>query len=352
MAKLHCQLADLRRKRGWTQGDLAERTGVSRPEISAIETARLVPSALVALKLAAALGASVESLFSLAPPEPALDWAWPPEPGDQRVWEATVGRRSLVYPAEATAAGALRHDGRAAGSRLDRLPGAPSPERTLVVAGCDPMVGLLAAEVAARSDFRVLPLTRSSGDALDLLRRGLVHMAGLHLGDESGHSLNEETARARVGPGHRLLHVVRWEEGVAVARGRARSVGRLLGARTRWVNREEGSGARRCLDRLLGTRPHPPGYERIVRDHRSLAATISSGWAEAGVCLRPVAIEARLDFLPVQREAYELCFPDALMDDPRIEALLKAVRSASYRLLLKDVPGWDTRQTGDLRAVA
>jgi molybdate-binding protein/DNA-binding XRE family transcriptional regulator len=349
---MHCSLADVRRRRGLTQAALARRADVSRAEISAIETSRLVPSALVVLRLASALGVAVEDLFSLAAPATALDWAWPPRAGDQRVWEASVGERNLVYPVEATAAGTLRHDGRASGPALDRLPRAASPERTLVMAGCDPMVGLLAAEIAARSDVRLLPLTRSSTEALDLLQRGLVHVAGLHLADQSGRSLNEDAVRRRLGPGYRLVHVVRWEEGVAVARGRARSVGQLLRAPTRWVNREEGSGARRCLDRLLGTRRHPLGYERVVRDHRALAATVSSGWADAGICLRPVAAEARLDFLSVQREAYELCVADALLDDARVEALVAALRSSSYRLLLRDVPGWDARRTGDIRAVA
>jgi putative molybdopterin biosynthesis protein len=149
-----------------------------------------------------------------------------------------------------------------------------------------------------------------------------------------------------------LLHLVRWEEGVALARGQARSVTALLRGRTRWVNREEGSGARRCLDLLLGSRRHPAGYERVVRDHRALAATISSGWAEAGICVRPVAVESRLDFFPIQRETYDLCFSDAFLEDPRADALLAAVRSASYRSLLKDIPGWDPKQTGDVRAVA
>jgi molybdate-binding protein/transcriptional regulator with XRE-family HTH domain len=352
MASLHSSLAEARRRRGWSQAQLADRSGVSRAEVSAIETGRQVPSTVAALRLAAAFGLPVESLFRLRPREARLDWAWPRPSGDSRVWEATVGDRRLLFPVEATAAGTLPHDGRTEGGRVVNIGGAASPERSLVIAGCDPTVGLLVREVAAHSGIRILPLTRSSGEALELLRGGLVHVAGLHLGDENGRSLNEPIVRQKLGSGYRLLHLVRWEEGVAVASGRARSIEALLRGRTRWVNREEGSGARRCLDRLLGTRRHPAGYERVVRDHRALAATISSGWAEAGICVRPVALESRLDFLPVQRETYDLCFGEAFLEDPRAEALLAAVRSASYRTLLRDVPGWDAKHTGDVRAVA
>jgi molybdate-binding protein/DNA-binding XRE family transcriptional regulator len=351
-ADLHSSLAAARREHGWSQADLARRARVSRAEVSAIETGRLVPSTVAALRLAGALGVPVERVFQLTSPGARLNWAWPAGTGDHRAWEAVVGDRRVLYPSEATAAGTLPHDRRVVRGSPERLPGATPPERTLVIAGCDPTVGLLTAEVAAGSGVRVLPLTRSSGEALDLLRRGLVHVAGLHLGDESGRSLNEDAVRRRLGGGYRLLHLVRWEEGVAVGPGRARSVEGLLRGRTRWVNREEGSGARRCLDRLLGSRRRPPGYEHVAPDHRALAGTISSGWAEAGICVRAVAVEARLDFLPVQREAYDLCFAEALMDDPRIDALLAAARSASYRRLLRDVPGWDVTRTGDVRAVA
>lgn len=48
-----------------TQAELAERTGVTRKSVNAIEAGRMVPSVLLALKLARALGVSVDTLFSL-----------------------------------------------------------------------------------------------------------------------------------------------------------------------------------------------------------------------------------------------------------------------------------------------
>lgn len=50
---------------GWTQAELAERIGVSRKTINTIENGVFMPSTLVALKLARALGRPVEGLFSL-----------------------------------------------------------------------------------------------------------------------------------------------------------------------------------------------------------------------------------------------------------------------------------------------
>ena len=54
-----------RAKRNLTQEALAELVGVSRKTINTIETGRFVPSTIVALRMAHALGVSVEDLFFL-----------------------------------------------------------------------------------------------------------------------------------------------------------------------------------------------------------------------------------------------------------------------------------------------
>ena len=159
--------------------------------------------------------------------------------------------------------------------------------------------------------------------------------------------------RSTVGVGYRLIHQLRWDAGIAVSpQRRERTPRALLRAGLRWVNREEGSAARRAFDVLLASRRRPAGYEHVVRDHRAVATTVASGWAEAGVCVRPAAAEARLAFIPLHQEAYELCIPDKHMDDPRIRALVMVLQSSAYRHWLADVPGCTSRETGDLRSVA
>ena len=55
-----------RAMRDLTQADLAERAGITRASVNAIEGGRMVPSILLALKLARALGVSVDDLFRLS----------------------------------------------------------------------------------------------------------------------------------------------------------------------------------------------------------------------------------------------------------------------------------------------
>jgi molybdate-binding protein/transcriptional regulator with XRE-family HTH domain len=344
-------MAERRHSRGWSQAALAEKSGVSRAEISAIETGRLVPSVSVALRIASALGEAAEAVFGPHEAQ-APAWAWKPSSnGDRRVWRASVNGRVRLYPVEPTAAGVLPHDGWFDGTELQPRDGSAMPERTLVIAGCDPLVSLLARQLA-RCDIRVLPILRASTAALELLRQGLVHAAGVHFTDASGASGNDRAVRAVAGAGHRLVHQVRWDTGIAVGRRRERTPAALLRANLRWVNREEGSAARQAFDTLLATRRRPAGYAHVVRDHRAVAATVSSGWAEAGVCVRPAAAEVQLGFIPLHRESYELCVADAQIEDPRITALMTTLQSKSYRQLIADVPGCDSSQTGDVRSVA
>ena len=58
-------LEELRKKAGLTQQQLSESAEVSRKSINAIENGIYVPSTVLALKIAKALGCKVEDLFKL-----------------------------------------------------------------------------------------------------------------------------------------------------------------------------------------------------------------------------------------------------------------------------------------------
>ena len=64
--QLRTQLKVQRAMRDLTQADLAAMSGTTRKSVNAIEMGRMVPSTVLALKLARALDVSVETLFALA----------------------------------------------------------------------------------------------------------------------------------------------------------------------------------------------------------------------------------------------------------------------------------------------
>jgi putative transcriptional regulator len=63
--ELRNRLREERSKRGLTQAELADLVGVSRKTINTVENGVFIPSTVLALRLAAALKTTVESLFRL-----------------------------------------------------------------------------------------------------------------------------------------------------------------------------------------------------------------------------------------------------------------------------------------------
>lgn len=57
------RLADLRVASGWSQGALADRLGVSRQTVNALENGRYDPSLPLAFRVARLFGQSIESIF-------------------------------------------------------------------------------------------------------------------------------------------------------------------------------------------------------------------------------------------------------------------------------------------------
>ena len=57
------KVKELRRKRGWTQGELGEKLGISRQSVHSIETGKYDPSLPLAFRIADIFGASLDKIF-------------------------------------------------------------------------------------------------------------------------------------------------------------------------------------------------------------------------------------------------------------------------------------------------
>lgn len=60
-------LRTLRADRGWSQADLADRLGVSRQSVNALETGRYDPSLPLAFRIARLFDAAIEEIFTDTP---------------------------------------------------------------------------------------------------------------------------------------------------------------------------------------------------------------------------------------------------------------------------------------------
>jgi molybdate-binding protein/DNA-binding XRE family transcriptional regulator len=323
---------------------LAERAGLSRAGVSAIEIGKLVPSTMAALALAKVFGCRVEELFQLGG-EGKIHWAWAPPREPCRYWRSIVGDKMVIFPAEMSPLGMVPHDGVYRDGILSDNTSV-DPRRTLVIACCDPAVGLLAAEYARTTPFRMLALSRSSRQALQLLRDGVVHSAGLHMAESRSPDVNAGVAHEILNAPFRLLRVANWQAGLTLAPGLGSdTVARALAPDIRWIGREPGSGARQVQDEILQGAASP---SVVARDHREVVQAVRSGWADVGTSVRLVSEEAGLDFISVREEAYDLCIPLSQAGDPRVRALIEVVRSESFRNILSELPGYDVSTTGEM----
>jgi len=333
-------IRQIRVSRGLTQAELAAAANVARSMIGAIENGLSTPSVDAAIRIAQALGCTVEQAFSGgAESEPAADqliWAETAPAPDFAApfWRARVGHKLLHYQTEPTHLGLLAHDG-VAGPGGGTNASAGSPDRTIVIACCDPAASLLLAALADRAGLRPIGLHRSSRRSLEMLQRREVHVAGLHLAGPETKQDSAEIVRDNLGPGYTVLRLLKWQAGI-VARPGISTPDQLLRPSVRWLGRDSGTGSAECQNLVLDGRPLP---RRIAPNHRAVADAIRSQLADAGAAVQLVAAEAGLGFVPVREEYFDLCFPTDQASDPRIAALIAAARSRRYRDALSGLPG-------------
>ena len=115
---------------------------------------------------------------------------------------------------------------------------------TLIIACCDPSAGLLASQFAVATGLRLIVLPRSSHKSIEMLREGLVHLAGLHLSTHNEPERNIQFIRSMFGTGNQTVRLARCQAGIAVKpSARLRSGRSAMKANLNWIGRESGSGA-------------------------------------------------------------------------------------------------------------
>jgi putative molybdopterin biosynthesis protein len=367
VAHLEGRVRPARLALGLSQGQLAERTGLTRQAISSIESGQYVPNTAVALALARALHCTVEALFSLAetPGDRQISLVNGAAPETRRLAVANVAGRWIGYP---LAGGREIQQGFVSADVLLPPDGdwkdaqyLTSPDRlehTAVLLGCDPSLGILCAHLAAQSaESRLLWLSASSQAALDAVTTGEAHLAGTHLRDPDSPTFNLFHARrAFAQSGGLVVEFARWEEGLVVLPGNPKglaTVADLTRPDVRIVNREVGSGSRALLDELLEHAGIPgerlAGYARVVGSHMAAAAAVASGGADTAIALRAAALALGLDFVPLDEMRFDFVIPGPHRAHPTIARLLDVLQSARLRAELGALPGYDVAGMGTVK---
>jgi len=366
---LRNQLRAVRLRLRMSQQELADAAGVARQTIGGMEAELYSPSATVAIKLARALGCTVEELFWLESDRETLAAfaaeSVPPD-AEVRVSLARVGDRWIAHSLEGDQAFRMEmapadavgiRQGGSEVMTVGLVDDVKELARTVVVAGCSPVLSLW-----ARSAERWFPglrvhwISANSTDSLRKLACGEVHAAGVHLMDVVTGEFNAPFVRRELSEKPAVLvSLGMWEEGLMVQRGNPgslRSACDLARRGVRFINREKGSGSRILLDSLLdaaGTdRDAISGYSDEGITHRDVARRVALNGADAAIGTASVAAAYQLDFVPLARVRYDLALLKQYLDDDPVRQLLSTLQHRWVRQQLTLLGGYDMTLSGEI----
>ncbi|GAB4482766.1 MAG: molybdopterin biosynthesis protein [Anaerolineae bacterium] len=229
---------------------------------------------------------------------------------------------------------------------------------TIVAIGSHDMtLDLLAQYLAERAPgMRLASANVGSLGGLVALKRGEAHLAGSHLLDPDSGEYNWRYIDQYLrGQEIVLVTLVEREQGLIVPRGNPQGITGLADLAREdvlYVNRQRGAGTRLLLDYEIGRLGITPeqvrGYDREEYTHLAVAAAVASGTASCGLGVQAAARALDLDFVSVGWERYDLVIPRQHYESALLRPLLDLLSDAAFRAAVDALPGYDTRQMGQI----
>lgn len=202
--------------------------------------------------------------------------------------------------------------------------------------GLDYLLGLLRDQ-----GFHTKFLAVGSTAGLEAARRGECDLAGMHLLDPRTGQYNRPFLPSNA----ELIEGYGRQQGVVFRPGDPRFEGRDAAAAIdsarllpgcRMVNRNQGSGTRILIDRLLAG-AKPAGYSQQARSHNAVAAAVVQRRADWGVAIRWAAEHNRLGFLPLGEEHYDFACPTSRAGRPAVHAFRQLLARDDVRARLREM---------------
>jgi putative molybdopterin biosynthesis protein len=189
------------------------------------------------------------------------------------------------------------------------------PELVIMGSHCTGLDAVVSMLIEQDVSVRILALGSLGG--LAALQRGECDIAPIHLLQPETNAYNEPFLSDEM----RLIKGWRRMQGLVFRPGDERFEGRsieeamaaaLADPQCLMVNRNQGSGTRVLIDRLLKG-AQPPGYWNQPRAHNAVAASVAQMRADWGVAIKQVADALQLSFIPLAEEHYDF----AVLRKPR-----------------------------------
>jgi putative molybdopterin biosynthesis protein len=224
-------------------------------------------------------------------------------------------------------------------------------ERPPVVSGShDPLL-----EWAVReSECELAVLFNGSLDGLQRFAQGKAHCCGLHLFEPATGDYNLASVGRMLAGLEMVLVEWAWrEQGLIVAPGNPhgiRTLTDLRQARLRLMDRQQGAGSRLLFHHLLQAQGIDPASLHFIlppaRNETEVALAIQDGKADVGFAIAAVARQCRLDFVPLQRERYDMAIDRRDYFELPFQRLLAFARTTRFVEKAAELGGYDISGLG------
>ncbi len=229
-------------------------------------------------------------------------------------------------------------------------------KNTVIIIGSHDMcIDIIADEVRSKG-IRISSSNVGSLAGIIALRKGISHMAGSHLLDPNIGEYNRSYVEKYLrGIKVHVYNLVMREQGLIVKKGNPKGIKGLedlVREDIRFVNRQPGSGTRVLLDYKLSQLNIDPkqikGYEYEEFTHMAVAVDVLSGVADCGMGIFAAAKALDLDFIPIEKEEYDLLIPEDFLADPKIKTILEIIKTPHFRKRVEQMGGYDAKRSGEL----
>lgn len=236
------------------------------------------------------------------------------------------------------------------------LAGYETAPRNFIISGQDVILDILS-NFLCHYGVQTLRAYLGSFESILSLYQDKVQVATSHLwAGDTGEYNKDYVRRMMPGTPALIINLTYRQQGFYVKAGNPKKIKDwkdLLREDVVFLNRRKGSGSRILLDEKLlslGICPRDiTGYQNEIGSHLTLANAIAEGEADVGIGTERACVQHEgLEFIPLQKERYDMIIKKEMLDWPEIQTMLQILDSREYRREIAAISGNDYSDMGKI----
>lgn len=229
---------------------------------------------------------------------------------------------------------------------------------SFIICGQDNILDILSRYLRYNSkENNVLRAYEGSYNGLCALYRNQVHAVAAHIWDRETGEYNTPFVKGMLpGISTVIINLCYRVQGFYVAKNNPKKIKGWEDLRREditIINREPGSGSRVLLDqhlRINGINSGDvTGYEKETFSPMAIVSAVARGGADLGIGTERTFLHSKeIDFIPIQKERYDLVIRKDTVSKYQIEAIIEILSSKSFKEELIELRGYDFSDSGKI----